>query len=328
MASSRIKILVVDDEENIRHLLRLTFEDDFEVKEARDGEDALEAALSWKPDMVISDIMMPKLDGYGLYRKLKGRPETAGVPFVFLSAKKDVEERVVGLEMGADDYITKPFSVKELRAKVRSIIKKAKDLQARGSLEGLLSEVDLVEVVQLLEMGRKTGMLILDTGESTGKIYFVEGRPLYAKTEQWTGKDAFFTMLSWREGRFRLDPAEKDVKGNIDGTRGQELLMEGVRLVDEMTEAVRCLPPGETVLKSMESERPPEEDLELICRAFNDGRTVEEAFPLAGLPVFSFYPKVREAISAGHIAIVEAASSRSDEQLEVLRRLKAALLES
>jgi DNA-binding response OmpR family regulator len=327
MVTSRIKILVVDDEENIRHLLRLAFEDDFEVREAKDGEDALEVALSWKPNLIISDIMMPKLDGYGLYRKLKGRPETATVPFVFLSAKKDVEERVVGLEMGADDYITKPFSIKELKAKVKSIIKKAKDLQTRGSLEGLLREVDLVEIIQLLEMGRKSGMLILEAGDSTGNIYFVDGRPLFARTDPWSGSDAFFTMLSWKEGRFRLDPAEQDMEKNIDGNRGQELLMEGVRLVDEMAEAVRRLPPGETVLKRTDSREIPEEDLEQICRVFDNGMTVEEALPLAGLPVFHFYPKVRDAFSAGHLLIVDPTLSGSEEQIEVLKRLKVALLE-
>ncbi len=327
MATNRIRILVVDDEENIRHLLRLAFEDDFDVREARDGEDALGEALSWKPDLVISDIMMPKLDGYGLYRKLKGRPETASVPFVFLSAKKDVEERVVGIEMGADDYITKPFSIKELKAKVKSIIKKANDLKVRGSLEGLLSEVDLVEIIQLLEMGRKTGMLMLETAENNGNIYFVDGQPLFARTDPWSGSDAFFTMVSWKEGRFRLDPAGQEMEENIDGYRGQELLMEGVRLIDEMTEAIRCLPPKETVLTRADKGDVPEEDMEQVCSAFAGGTTVERAFVRARMPVFRFYPMVKDAISAGHLHVVSTTPSESEEPIEVLRRLKAAVLE-
>ncbi|TNF45410.1 response regulator [bacterium] len=327
MTTKRIKILVVDDEENIRHLLRLAFEDDFDVREARDGEDALKEALVWKPDLIISDIMMPKLDGYGLYRKLKGRPETASVPFVFLSAKKDVEERVVGLEMGADDYITKPFSIKELKAKIRSIIKKANDLKVRGSLEGLLSEVELIEIIQLLEMGRKTGMLILETPENTGNIYFVDGQPQFARTDPWSGNDAFFTMLSWKEGRFRLDPAVQEVEENIDGHRGQELLMEGVRLVDEMKEAIRRLRPKETVFQRAENGDVLEEDMEQVCKAFEGGSTVDEAFSRTRLPVFHFYPMVRNAVSAGHLQVVDTVPSESKEQIEVLRRLKAALLE-
>ena len=168
--NSMIKILIVDDEENIRHLLRLAFEEEFEVVEAVDGMDAFDKAVRVKPDIILSDIMMPRLDGYGLYRKVKSRPETASVPFVFLSAKKDVDERVVGLEMGADDYITKPFSIKELKAKIRSITKKVSDLKEVGSLEGLLREVDLVDVIQLIEMGRKTGMLVLETPGSSGQV--------------------------------------------------------------------------------------------------------------------------------------------------------------
>src|SRR5680860_346318 len=115
----RIRILIVDDEANIRHLLRLAFEEGFEVLEAVDGLDAVDKALEFRPHIILSDIMMPRLDGHGLYREIKSRPETASIPFIFLSAKKDVDERVEGLEMGADDYITKPFSIKELRAKVR-----------------------------------------------------------------------------------------------------------------------------------------------------------------------------------------------------------------
>lgn len=199
-----IKILIVDDEENIRHLLRLAFEDGFEVVEAVDGMDAFEKAVQHKPHIILSDIMMPRLDGYGLYRKIKSRPETASIPFVFVSAKKDVDERVVGLEMGADDYITKPFSIKELKAKVRSITKKINDMKELGSLEGLLKEVDLVDVIQLIEMGRKTGMLLLESSKGPGRVYFEHGVPTYAMMENCTGMDAFYTMLSWKESSSNL----------------------------------------------------------------------------------------------------------------------------
>ncbi|GBE14238.1 MAG TPA: response regulator [Proteobacteria bacterium] len=323
MVPATVKILVVDDDDNIRHLLRLAFEDEFEVREARDGQEAYEIAGQWNPDMVVSDIMMPKLDGYSLYRKLKSLPETSSIPFIFLSAKKDVDEKVVGLEMGADDYITKPFSIKELKAKVRSIIKKVSELHVRGSLEGLLSEIDLVEIIQLIDMGQKTGTLILDNMENTGRIYFEKGEALFAQTGQWTGPDALFSLLSWKEGKFRLDPAVAGVEPNMDRGRGQEMLMEGVRLLDEMEEAIRQLPPAGTVLIPRPDVEFPSDDTQKICNAFTGGATVAGARTKAPFPDHRFYPLVANAVVAGCLKIKEP--TIQENEINLLRRIKAAV---
>ncbi|UCF30204.1 MAG: response regulator [bacterium] len=301
MTTDRIKLLIVDDEDSIRHLLRLTFSEEYDIVEAGDGEEAFDVALREQPNLIVSDIMMPRLDGYGLYRKLKSRTETASIPFVFLSAKKDIDERVVGLEMGADDYITKPFSVKELKAKVNSILKKAGDLRLRGSFEGLLGDVDLVEVVQLIEMGRKTGMLVLQGKKDIGRIYFVEGEPRFAEVGPWKGIEAFYSLLAWKEGRFWLDPSSFKAEENLGRTKGQELLMEGVRLIDEMNEASRQLPPASVTLSPSEDQVPTQEDMAQVCRAFEGGTTVEGAVKRTSLPPFRFIPQVAKAMSSGYL---------------------------
>ncbi len=315
------KLLIVDDEDNIRHLLRVAFEDEFEVEVAADGVEAFEKALKWSPDLIVSDIMMPKLDGYGLYRKLKARPETSSIPFVFLSAKKDVEEKVVGLEMGADDYITKPFSIKELKAKIKSIIKKFEEIQDRGSLEGSLKEVDLVEVIQLIEMGRKTGMLTLETNIYTGHLYFRQGEPIYAQAGKWSGIDAFFTMFSWGEGRFRFTQQPLEMNENIDANRGQELLMEGVRLMDEMEEALRHMPTFDTELIIASGKNIPEGEAGVLLENFKNGEIIKRVVANSDIPPYRIYPMVADALVTGYL---EEASGRSD-RLEVLRRLRASL---
>ena len=315
------KILIVDDEDNIRHLLKVAFEDDFDVAVAVDGVEAFEAALKWNPDLIVSDIMMPRLDGYGLYRKLKSRPETSSIPFVFLSAKKDVEEKVVGLEMGADDYITKPFSIKELKAKIRSIIKKVDEMQDRGSLEGSLKEVDLVEVVQLIEMGRKTGMLVLETSSYTGHLYFRNGGPTFAQTGSWLGLEAFFSMLSWKSGRFRFAQQPLEMEENIDSNRGQEFLMEGVRLLDEMAEAVRKLPPLETKLILAGGKSMPGGEIGDLLGAFRKGDQIRKAAEKSKIPPYRFYPTLLDALSAGYLV----SFAMGAERLESLRRLRKAL---
>ncbi len=318
---TRTKILIVDDEENIRHLLRLAFEDGFDVVEAVDGMDAFEKALEIKPHIILSDIMMPRLDGYGLYRKIKSRPETASIPFVFLSAKKDVDERVVGLEMGADDYITKPFSIKELKAKVRSITKKINDMKELGSLEGLLKEVDLVDVIQLIEMGRKTGMLLLETSWGSGRVYFEQGDPVYAMTESCKGIEAFYSMLSWKEGRFKLGQKAVSIEPNIKHSGGQELLMEGVRLADEMEESIRSLPPGDTVFQPADDPGDAEGELREVVKAYSGGVALRSALALSGLPAYRFYPLTREALSKGLLVGQTDAAMKAD----LLRKIRTAL---
>lgn len=316
-------ILIVDDEENIRHLLRLAFEDEFRVIEAVDGVDAFEKAMQEKPDIILSDIMMPRLDGYGLYRKLRSRPETASVPFVFLSAKKDVDDRVVGLEMGADDYITKPFSVKELKAKIRSLSKKIRDLDERGSLEGLLKEVDLVDVIQLIEMSRKTGMLLVESPDGPGRIYFEQGAPIFARMNDWLGPEAFYCLLTLREGRFRLDQRHVTIEANIREGGGQELLMEGVRLSDEMKEAKRKIPASNTVLIPGEKAAQTDKETALLVEAFKGGTAISKAVLSAKLPVYRFYPLLDEALQKGILSPQTSSAAKGD----LLRSIRAALEE-
>ncbi len=311
-------ILVVDDEANIRQLLRLTFEEEFAVVEAADGLDGFSSALASRPDLIVSDIMMPRLDGYGFYRRLRARPETASIPFVFLSAKREVDERVIGLEMGADDYVTKPFSTKELKAKARSLLRKAREAKGSGSLAGQLAEVDLTEVLQLIEMGRKTGMLVLRGEGETGQLYFREGEIVFARLDPWEGEDAYFTLLSWRSGDFTFAQQPVEVSDNIE-VRGQELMMEGIRLLDEMAEARRRLPPPDTCLVPAPCRGDPPPSLAPLVRIFAGGRTIHEAVEASRRPVVRVLPRLADAVTAGFL-VVEGAETGKRELLRCVRR--------
>ena len=120
------KILVVEDEPDIRELVRYNLEQEgFRVVEAADGERALEIVRKEKPALLILDLMLPGMDGLRLCRMLRERPETAGLPIVMLTARAAEIDRVLGLEMGADDYVTKPFSPRELVARVRAVLRRA-----------------------------------------------------------------------------------------------------------------------------------------------------------------------------------------------------------
>lgn len=114
------RILVVDDEASIRRILETRLKmAGYEVITAADGEEALESYQKHNPDLVVLDVMMPKLDGYGVTREIRKSSDT---PIIILTALGDVSERITGLELGADDYVIKPFSPKELEARDRKSV--------------------------------------------------------------------------------------------------------------------------------------------------------------------------------------------------------------
>ena len=116
------KILVVDDEPSLQKMLAHALErEGFQVQTVGDGEEALEAFKSYEPHLIVLDIMLPKLDGTEVCRRIRAQSD---VPIIMLTAKDDEIDRVVGLELGADDYVTKPFAVRELVARVRAIMRR------------------------------------------------------------------------------------------------------------------------------------------------------------------------------------------------------------
>lgn len=129
---SREKILVVDDEEDILELITFNLlKEGFQVTGVSSGEDAIAKAGEGKPDLVILDLMLPGLDGLEVCKKLKNRPETGNVPIIMLTAKGEESDIVTGLELGADDYITKPFSPRVLIARVKAVLRRKSNFQVK-----------------------------------------------------------------------------------------------------------------------------------------------------------------------------------------------------
>lgn len=119
------RILVVEDEEDIRELIHFNlFKEKFDVVTARDGEEALEAYKKENPDLVLLDLMLPKLDGISVCKQLRENKDSQNIPIIMLTAKGGEEDVIRGLESGADDYITKPFSPKILIARVKAALRR------------------------------------------------------------------------------------------------------------------------------------------------------------------------------------------------------------
>jgi DNA-binding response OmpR family regulator len=133
--SESATILLVDDEDSLQKLLTYPLEHEgYRVIQARDGEEALSRFAADRIDLVVLDVMLPKLDGLEVCRRLRGQ---SAVPIIMLTARDDELDKVVGLELGADDYITKPFSIREFRSRVRAALRRA----ALGRQQGAAAEV-------------------------------------------------------------------------------------------------------------------------------------------------------------------------------------------
>ncbi len=148
--SESATILLVDDEDSVQKLLTYPLEHEgFRVIQARDGEEALTRFASDRIDLVVLDVMLPKLDGLEVCRRLRGQ---SAVPIIMLTARDDELDKVVGLELGADDYITKPFSIREFRSRVRAALRRASlGLQQPGGSAEVLGDDEL-----RIDVGRRT----------------------------------------------------------------------------------------------------------------------------------------------------------------------------
>ena len=152
MADAKSKILIVEDDPDVAEMLTAYFRtQEYDVFTVNWGEDGVRSALQVTPDLVILDIRLPDIDGYEVAQRLRSDRRTADIPIIFLTEKRDRADRLQGLEIGADDYITKPFDVQELRLRVRNALKRV----SQGSLtnpvtglpEGTLVDEKLSEVL-------------------------------------------------------------------------------------------------------------------------------------------------------------------------------------
>lgn len=151
------KILIVDDEHNIVDILKANLErEGYQTLAAYDGAQALEMGLNQKPDLILLDCMLPKIDGFDVCRKLR---QQTNVPILMLTAKSEEIDKVLGLELGADDYITKPFSVREVLARVKAQLRRVSLTDLEGDHQKVLTFGDL-EIDQEAYEVRRRGEVI------------------------------------------------------------------------------------------------------------------------------------------------------------------------
>jgi signal transduction histidine kinase len=213
------RVLIADDTPEMRGLIAEILADHYRITTVSDGAEAWEAARRDPPDLIISDVMMPHVDGYELCRRVKQDPATAAIPFVMLTAKADLTMKIEGLNRGADDYLVKPFSPEELRARVRSLLRLRRlhgELEKRNDeLQTTLTELktaqsQLVQSEKMSSLGQLVAGLAHEINNSINAVY--NGiQPLHARARKLA--DSVEAALKASEGAIPISDREEIVAG-------------------------------------------------------------------------------------------------------------------
>jgi len=171
------KILIVEDEKDIVKMIDYNLKKEgFRTVHASDGEDAIDLAHREHPDLILLDLMLPGVDGLEVCRTLKKENKTAGIPIIMLTAKAQETDKVVGLELGADDYVTKPFSPRELIARIKAVLRRAVEKEKLpealkvGDLEIDFSKISVVVKGKSVELTSKEFELLKILIKSNGRV--------------------------------------------------------------------------------------------------------------------------------------------------------------
>ncbi len=245
-------ILVVDsDDKNLRILQESLEAADFTVLTASTGSQAWEIALEEMPELVLSEVDVPELDGFGLLEKLKSESATSTIPLVFLTNKRALQDRVRSLRGGVKDYMIKPLHVKEVVARVRMILRrmskvKQEEPEQSKKLVGKLEEHSVIDLIENFGVERKTGVLqIYNENNRNGEIYFSNGAVVHAALGTLRAEKAVYQMLPWRPGRFIMTFKDVNVQTSIS-VSNLGLLLHGFKRMELREKLFRQLPSPET----------------------------------------------------------------------------------
>ncbi len=243
------QLLLVDADPRSVRVLEVSLRNEgFSVTTSTDGADALEKLEFAVPDLILTDTRLPRMDGFEFVRRLKEHNEFASIPIVFLTSEKAIEDKVKGLELGVEDYLTKPIFVRELITRVNMLLARTTQqriatgpLTTRTRFSGNLEDMGVVDLLQTVEVSRKSGVARIQSGQREASIFFRDGKVVDAEHLRLRGEEAIYRALLWTHGHFEVEFRSVD-NDDIVSTSTQGLLMEGMRRVDEWGRLAEQLP--------------------------------------------------------------------------------------
>src|SRR5215471_14139544 len=235
---TNIKVLLVDDNPMILDMLRQALAHFSTVQTLTDAGDALLKAIDEKPDLIITDFAMNGMDGRQLLQKIKARGATANIPVIMMDSKADINEKLKVLQDTVEDFLEKPFFLKEAAARIKKVVDKislekmAREAPGESVLRGNLAQMTVMDLLQSLDMGHKTCSLVLSNNGHKCHLYFNDGQINHATYGDLRGDEAVYKVLLWTGGNFEIDfNGSSREQTTTRSTQG--LLLEGLRLLDE-----------------------------------------------------------------------------------------------
>jgi DNA-binding response OmpR family regulator len=230
-------VLIADDNRVFRSFLGdVLARHGFTVYVAADGEEALAVALDKRPWLILADVNMPVVDGFELIRRVRSTTLIGHTPFVFLSGWDDYRDRQRGLQLGADEFLSKQTPVRELLIRVHLLLQRYSDVGVQSArkpvMEGGIEVVGAAGVLQMWHQGRLSGVCTVRAGTQLFEARFRDGEIVYAALAERAGAQAVYGFLSWTRGQFRFVPGQVQ-SGDPIGETFDQLLLEGCRLLDE-----------------------------------------------------------------------------------------------
>lgn len=282
------RILVVEDDVAIKQLLALMcLKADYTLIKANNGKEGLAALEANKNhiDLIISDIMMDEMNGFEFIKAVKSNLSWKTVPFIFFSGKTDAADRIMGLKLGADDYVTKPCSRDELAIKVRILLEKNASIKKNtiAGLAGTFKNTSPRELLQILDITRKTGILVITSDTTSGALYFRNGFLINASIDEEWGEDCAVRLLCANGASFRFEPDPiADIPKLI--TRNKDELLTYCNLNNTATVETRVVDKDKRLIGIPEaiSQVKPEEMGVFQLVSHNPGIVVSEVSKLFG----------------------------------------------
>ena len=210
------KILIVDDNQPFVEFLDINLrKNGYAILKAYTGKETFEILTKERPDLILLDIILPDMNGINILRKIKSDKILSDIPVIFLSGVSQPSTKVEGLKIGADDYITKPFSMDELLARIELLLKRVGNIlmpDISPTLGGDLSNVSLKDIIDIFLFERWTGKILLESDNNKGEMIFKDGNLISSKCEGVSGENAMDRMLKWHKGKFVIIKEEKSDK--------------------------------------------------------------------------------------------------------------------
>jgi DNA-binding response OmpR family regulator len=328
---ARQNLLIVDGDARTRRVLEVSLRKaGYSITVTDTMAQALQFLELTDPELIISDTRLPDGDGFEFCRLVKSHSRWGQIPFIFLTSATELEEKVRGLELGVDDYLTKPIYVKEVTVRVKMLLQRKQQERigkkdARTKFSGQLADMAIVDLLQTIEISRKSGTIEFETDLGQATVWFRDGRVIDAQMGRLQAEAVIYRLLGLSDGAFEVEfKAINRIAAIEDST--QSLLMEGMRRVDEWGRLLEGLPPLDHVL-TVDTRQAMREAMDLplkqvgLLRRFNGKRTIIQVIDDSGLDDLQALELISQMYFEGvlteqHESEVEDTSGEYERELE------------